>query len=50
VDEISAGGLTARELETEVEDRLREGDYLVDPHVSIQVLTILHNERSRPAR
>jgi protein involved in polysaccharide export with SLBB domain len=36
---IPADGLTAREVEIAIEDRLREERYLVDPDVSIQVLT-----------
>jgi polysaccharide export outer membrane protein len=36
---IPADGLTARELEVVIEDRLREERYLVEPDVSIQVLT-----------
>ena len=38
VGEILAGGLTARQLENEVETRLKAGGYLVDPQVSIEVL------------
>ena len=37
--EISAGHLTTRELEQTIAARLREGGYLRDPQVSIQVLT-----------
>jgi protein involved in polysaccharide export with SLBB domain len=36
---IPADGLTARELEVAIEDRLRQERYLVEPDVSIQVLT-----------
>jgi polysaccharide export outer membrane protein len=39
IEAVSAGGLTARELEIAIEDQLREQDYLLDPDVSIQVLT-----------
>lgn len=39
VGEISAGGLTARELESRIEERLEEERYLVEPRVSIEVLT-----------
>lgn len=38
VGEIPASGQTLREFERTVEDRLR-GDYLVDPRVSVQVIT-----------
>jgi len=36
--EIMTAGLTARQLENEIEIRLRSGGYLVDPQVSIEVL------------
>jgi len=39
VGDVAADGLTPRELEAEIEDELREGRYLIDPHVSIQVLS-----------
>ena len=38
VDEIMTAGLTARQLENEIETRLQSGGYLVDPQVSIEVL------------
>jgi protein involved in polysaccharide export with SLBB domain len=38
VGAIPADGLTARELEVAIEDRLREGGYLVAPDVSIELL------------
>jgi polysaccharide export outer membrane protein len=37
--EIKAGGLTTRELEQAIATRLREGNYLVNPQVSAQVMT-----------
>jgi polysaccharide export outer membrane protein len=37
--EIRAGRLTTRSLEQAIAARLREGDYLRDPQVSVQVLT-----------
>jgi len=37
--EIPADRLTTRELEQAIAARLREGDYLVNPQVSIQVVT-----------
>jgi protein involved in polysaccharide export with SLBB domain len=39
IDAVAADGLTTRELELAIEDRLRQERYLVDPDVSIQVLT-----------
>jgi len=39
VGEILGAGLTARQLETEIETRLKGGGYLVNPQVSIEVLT-----------
>jgi len=39
VGEIAARGRSARELETAIEDRLRHDGYLVDPDVSIEVLS-----------
>jgi len=39
VGEIEARGRSARELETAIEGRLRQGGYLVEPDVSIEVLT-----------
>ena len=38
VGEILGGGLTARQLEDEVEIKLKAGGYLVNPQVSIEVL------------
>ena len=38
VGEILAGGLTARQLENEIEIRLTSGGYLINPQASIEVL------------
>jgi polysaccharide export outer membrane protein len=38
VGEIMSAGLTARQLENEIEIRLKSGGYLVNPQVSIEVL------------
>ena len=38
VGEILTSGLTARELENEIEIRLKGGGYLINPQVSIEVL------------
>jgi polysaccharide export outer membrane protein len=38
VGEIQGGGLSARQLETEIEARLKDGGYLVNPQVGIEVL------------
>jgi polysaccharide export outer membrane protein len=38
VGEIMTAGLTARQLENEIELRLKAGGYLIDPQVSIEVL------------
>lgn len=38
VGEIQGAGLTARELESAIESRLKEGGYLVNPQVSLEVL------------
>jgi protein involved in polysaccharide export with SLBB domain len=38
VGEILAGGMTARALESEIESRLENGGYLVEPQVSVEVL------------
>jgi polysaccharide export outer membrane protein len=38
VGEILGGGLSARQLENEVEIRLKEGGFLVNPQVGIEVL------------
>jgi polysaccharide biosynthesis/export protein VpsN len=38
VGEIQGGGLAARELETEIEKRLKDGGYLVNPQVGIEIL------------
>ena len=39
VGEVLGAGLTARQLENEIETRLKGGGYLVNPQVSIEVLT-----------
>lgn len=39
VGEISAGGLTTRELEEKAEEHLRRERYLVNPQVSMEILT-----------
>jgi protein involved in polysaccharide export with SLBB domain len=39
VGEIAAEGLTTQALQEAIEKKLREKDYLVDPQVSIEVLT-----------
>ena len=39
VGELAAGGLTTRQLEEEIEQRLRAQNLLVDPQVSVQLLT-----------
>jgi polysaccharide biosynthesis/export protein VpsN len=36
--EVLAGGMTSRQLETELESQLEGGGYLVDPQVSVEVL------------
>ena len=38
VGEIRGAGMNARQLESEIEARLKEGGYLVNPQVSIEVL------------
>jgi polysaccharide biosynthesis/export protein VpsN len=38
VGEIQGGGLNARQLETEIEKRLKDGGYLVNPQVGVEVL------------
>jgi polysaccharide export outer membrane protein len=38
IGEILAGGMTARALETEIETRLENEGYLVEPQVSVEVL------------
>jgi polysaccharide export outer membrane protein len=38
VGEVTAGGRTARELETDIENAFKEGGYLVNPQVSLEVL------------
>lgn len=38
VGDVDGLGLSARQLEDRIETRLREGNYLVDPQVSIEVL------------
>ena len=39
VGELAAGGLTTRQLEEEIEQRLRTKNLLVDPQVAVQLLT-----------
>jgi polysaccharide export outer membrane protein len=39
VGEIHAGGLTTRQLEDEIEARLKDGGYLIDPQVGVALLT-----------
>ena len=39
VGEFKAGGLTTRELEDQIEARLKQEQFLVSPQVSIQLLT-----------
>jgi protein involved in polysaccharide export with SLBB domain len=50
--EVRAGNLTTRELEQAIAARLRDGNYLINPHVSAQVLTYrpfyIVGEVSRP--
>jgi polysaccharide biosynthesis/export protein VpsN len=38
VGEIQGGGLNSRQLETEIEKRLKDGGYLVNPQVGVEVL------------
>jgi protein involved in polysaccharide export with SLBB domain len=38
IGEVQGGGMDARQLETEIEKRLKDGGYLVNPQVSIEVL------------
>jgi polysaccharide export outer membrane protein len=38
VGEIRGAGMNARQLENEIESRLRQGGYLVNPQVSLEVL------------
>lgn len=38
VGEIQAGGLDSRQLETEIEAHLKDGGYLVNPQVGIEIL------------
>ena len=38
VGEIQGGGMDARQLESEIETRLKDGGYLVNPQVGIEVL------------
>jgi protein involved in polysaccharide export with SLBB domain len=38
IGEVLAGGMTSRQLETEIESQLADGGYLVDPQVSVEVL------------
>ena len=37
IGEVQGGGLTSRELEQRIQDRLKDG-YLIDPQVSIEVM------------
>jgi protein involved in polysaccharide export with SLBB domain len=39
VGEIAANRLTTRELEEAIKGRLRDGGYLLNPQVGVQVLT-----------
>jgi protein involved in polysaccharide export with SLBB domain len=39
VGEFQAGGLTTRELEQKIEDRLKKDQFLVNPQVSVQLKT-----------
>ena len=39
VGEIAAGGLTTRQLEAEIESRLKDGGFLVSPQVGVQLAT-----------
>ena len=39
IGEVEGGGQTLRELETQIEDAFREGGFLVDPKVGIEVLS-----------
>jgi polysaccharide export outer membrane protein len=38
VGEIRGAGMNARQLESQIEDQLKEGGYLVNPQVSLEVL------------
>jgi polysaccharide export outer membrane protein len=38
VGEIQGGGLSSRQLETEIEKRLKDGGFLVNPQVGVEVL------------
>ena len=38
IGEVHGGGMDARQLETAIEQRLKDGGYLVNPQVSIEVL------------
>jgi protein involved in polysaccharide export with SLBB domain len=38
VGEVRSAGLTARELENSIEDQLKNGGYLINPQVSVEVL------------
>lgn len=38
IGEVQGGGLTTRQLETAIEDSLKDGGFLVNPQVSIEVL------------
>jgi protein involved in polysaccharide export with SLBB domain len=39
IGRFKAGGLTTRELEVQIEDRLKQQQFLVNPQVGIQLLT-----------
>jgi len=39
VGEVEGGGQTLRELESRIEDAFKEGGFLVDPQVGVEVLT-----------
>ena len=39
VGEIAAGGLTTRQLEDEIERRLKAGGFLISPQVGVQLVT-----------
>lgn len=38
VGEIQGGGMSSRQLETQIEDRLKDGGFLVNPQVGVEVL------------
>jgi protein involved in polysaccharide export with SLBB domain len=39
VGEFKAGGLTTRDLENQIEERLKQAQFLVNPQVGVQLLT-----------